>query len=474
MNKKVIEELSKIVGPEYISTNQDVLIAYSMTGTMESDEVTPGAVVRPADSEQVSNILKIASKHDVPVTPRAGGSSLQEEAIPEPEGLVVELMRLTDIKLHKELRSVTVGAGVTYGVLDKYLKEHNLFLPVYPESALVCTVAGNVAVNGAGPGSSHYGCTGELVLGVEIVLPNGNVITTGSEANPYASGPYQRYSFGPDLTGLFIGSLGSFGIITKVSMKVFKRHKFYDHNTFGFETHEQAEQFMVDIKQQDINGNRLKAILDEIIAKAHHEILLKKEQQEELSGMGTTMTCLLMKNDQYAWANIGDSRIYKITENSIQQITEDHTYIQDYIQKNGSIPEGLARQYSHYILKVIDGQSQKPDLFPQTSDSETMRGGEVFLLCSDGLILDSADTNTNLLKNYVLGSATLEQAAEQLYDYAFHSGSSDNISIVLVEYGKIKRKMLNLRRFDEDGKVIKSKLKKPKRTFVQWFLSLFT
>jgi len=254
LDKKIIAELSKIVGDGYISTKQSELLAYSVSASMASNAVLPGAVVRPADSKQVSQILQVAAKYNIPVTPRSGGSSLQEEVIPEVDGLVVELLRLNDIKFHKELRSVTVGAGVTYGVLEKFLKEHNVFLPVYPESALVCTVAGNVAVNGAGPGSSLFGCTGELVLDVEAVLPDGRIITTGSEANPYASGPYQRYSFGPDITGLFIGSLGSFGIITKVSMKVFKRHKYYDHNTFGFETHEQAEQFMVDVKQNDING----------------------------------------------------------------------------------------------------------------------------------------------------------------------------------------------------------------------------
>ena len=254
MDKRIITELSEIVGEEYVSTKPDVLLAYSQTASMASDAVMPGVVVRPANTEQVSEILKIAGKYTIPVTPRSGGSSLQEEAIPEPDGFVVELMRLGDIKLHKELRSVTVGAGVTYGVLEKFLKEQDLFVPVYPESSLVCTVAGQVSVNGAGPGSSFFGCTGELVLGVEVVLPDGKIITTGSEANPYASGPYQRYSFGPDITGLFIGSLGSFGIITKVSMKVFKRHKFYDYNSYGFETHEQSEKFMVDIKQHDINA----------------------------------------------------------------------------------------------------------------------------------------------------------------------------------------------------------------------------
>lgn len=254
MDKKLVEALSNIVGSEFTSTKQDVLLAYSQTASMASDQVLPGAVVRPANAVEVSKILEVARRYSVPVTARSGGSSLQEEAIPEPDGLVVELMRLNEITLHKELRSVTVGAGVTYGMLEKVLKENNLFLPVYPESALVCTVAGNVAVNGAGPGSSGFGCTGELVLGVEVVLPDGRIIQTGSEANPNSPGPFQRYAFGPDLTGVFIGSLGSFGIITKVSMKTFRRYEHFEHNTFGFDTHEQAEQFLVDVKNYDING----------------------------------------------------------------------------------------------------------------------------------------------------------------------------------------------------------------------------
>jgi FAD/FMN-containing dehydrogenase len=93
-----------------------------------------------------------------------------------------------------------------------------------------------------------------MVLGLEVVLPDGNIIQTGSEANPNAPGPFLRYAFGSDITGLFIGSLGSFGIITKASMKVFKRLKYFDYNMYGFETAEQAERFIVEVKQNDING----------------------------------------------------------------------------------------------------------------------------------------------------------------------------------------------------------------------------
>ncbi|MHA1943736.1 MAG: FAD-binding oxidoreductase [Candidatus Thorarchaeota archaeon] len=254
MNEKIVKRFENIVGAEFVSTRPDVLLTYSQTASMAYKPVIPAAVVRPANTTEVSQILKLTNEYKVPVTPRSGGSSLQGEAIPKPGGIVVDLLRLGGITLYEDLRSVTVGAGVTYGELDKFLSKQDLFLPVYPESSLICTVAGNVAVNGAGPGSSLYGSIGEMVLGLEVVLPDGTIIQTGSEANPNAPGPFIRYAFGPDLTGLFIGSLGSFGIITKVSMKTFKRMKYFDYNMYGFDTAEQAEHFLVEVKQNDING----------------------------------------------------------------------------------------------------------------------------------------------------------------------------------------------------------------------------
>jgi FAD/FMN-containing dehydrogenase len=253
VDKEIVRELSKIVGEKYISTRKDVLLTYSTSASTSYESVIPGAVVRPSSTEEVSQILRIANKHKIPVTPRSGGSSLQGEVIPKADGLVVELLRLDDIQLHDKLRSVTVGAGITYGKLDKFLNNNGLWVPVYPGSALVATIAGNVAVNGSGFGSAQYGCIGELVLGVEVVLPDGTVIQTGSETNPNAPGPFLRYSFGPDLTGLFIGSLGSLGIITKVSLKTFTRARHYHYNTYGFNSSESVEKFLIELKKNDVN-----------------------------------------------------------------------------------------------------------------------------------------------------------------------------------------------------------------------------
>ncbi len=253
MNTEAVAKLIDICGEEYVSTREDVLLAYSSSASMAKKPIRPGAVVRPKTVQEVADILKVANHYKIDITVRSGGSSLQGEVIPHPDGLVIEMMRFKEITLFEDLRSVRVGAGVTYGELDKFLSKQGLWIPVTPESALGCTVAGNTSVNGAGPGSSLYGCTGDLILGLEVVLPNSEVIQTGTEASPYSPGPFLRYAFGSDITGLFIGSLGALGVITSVSLKVFKRMEYFYYNTYGFDSHEAAERFLIELRNWDVN-----------------------------------------------------------------------------------------------------------------------------------------------------------------------------------------------------------------------------
>ncbi|MFW9919230.1 MAG: FAD-binding oxidoreductase, partial [Candidatus Thorarchaeota archaeon] len=253
MDQSVIQKLEAIVGKEYVSTRNDVLLTYSASASTGYDRVIPALVIRPSNREEVSAILKLANEFGIPITPRSGGSSLQGEVIPKEGGIVIDMLRFTDITLFEDLRSVRVGAGVTYGMLDKYLNGKGLWVPIYPDSSLVCTVAGNVSVNGAGPGSGVHGCMGDLVLGLEVVLPTGEIIQTGSEANPNSPGPFLRYAFGPDISGLFIGALGGLGIITSVSIKTFKRMRHFHYETYGFEDAASAEKFLLETRHNDVN-----------------------------------------------------------------------------------------------------------------------------------------------------------------------------------------------------------------------------
>jgi protein phosphatase len=199
---------------------------------------------------------------------------------------------------------------------------------------------------------------------------------------------------------------------------------------------------------QEVKPENLKQVLTRLFSKLQSVIYEKIQAENELAGMGTTLTCVLIKDNKYAWGNIGDSRTYLLNSDMIEQISVDHTYIQDYKKENdGPIPENILQQYSHYLTKALDGGSDSADIFPEDSEYNTINEGDAFLLCSDGLISNKFETDTELLHKYVIGSDTLEQAAKNLICSAFHDGSNDNISIVLAEYGKMRREKIKLKKY---------------------------
>ena len=121
MEASILDQLVAIVGDENLSTREDVLLTYSTSASMAKEPVRPGAIVRPKSVEEVKKILMIANSNNISVTVRSGGTSLQGEVIPKADGLVIEMLRFNEITLFEDLSSVRVGAGVTYGELDKFL-----------------------------------------------------------------------------------------------------------------------------------------------------------------------------------------------------------------------------------------------------------------------------------------------------------------------------------------------------------------
>jgi serine/threonine protein phosphatase PrpC len=193
----------------------------------------------------------------------------------------------------------------------------------------------------------------------------------------------------------------------------------------------------------EVNPNEMKNILSEIFEHAQKVIAQRVKKEPSLNGMGTTLVCVLIDHDKYVWGSLGDSRIYRYGENYIEQITKDHTYIQDYIDKNGySLPANVLKKFSNYLLKAIDGGTDKPDIFPISKSYEVLEKNTGFMLCSDGLITDKINGEIDLFKDIIIGNKTLEKAAQTLISLAFYNGSTDNITVVIAEYGKIKRKKI--------------------------------
>lgn len=212
--------------------------------------------------------------------------------------------------------------------------------------------------------------------------------------------------------------------------------------------------------EHDLSPKEMKNTLERVFLVSQKVLAERIKQESSLTGMGTTLTCVLIKDDKYVWGNIGDSRTYLLRNDNLQQITVDHTYVQDFINESGkALPANVLKQYGNYLQKALDGGTDQADIFPKDKEYEMLNEGDIFFLCSDGLITDKVQSDTSLFRDYILASNNLQDAAEQLIALAFHSGSKDNISAVLTSYGSYKRKKIKHQRFKYPPveKVVKEK-----------------
>ncbi len=191
----------------------------------------------------------------------------------------------------------------------------------------------------------------------------------------------------------------------------------------------------------------LKMILGKVFRDAQERLRGIVQESSELSGMGTTLSCVLMKDGHYVWGNIGDSRVYLIREDKLRQITRDHSLVEEYRQQHGKDIPSFIKQQRNVITRVIGSNQDEADVFPKANDYETLNEDEGFLICSDGLLPESLEQDATWMANYVIGTKTLKAAAQHMICHAYHHGSADNISIVLYEYRSIKRKKIRIKKY---------------------------
>lgn len=186
----------------------------------------------------------------------------------------------------------------------------------------------------------------------------------------------------------------------------------------------------------------LKKILKRVFYEIDNQIKKRITSQKDLSGMGSTLTCLLIKGNKYVVGNIGDSRTYILDSNHIKQLTIDHSYIQDYKdQYDGQVDEGVMKKYGHLVTRSLSGAHDDPEIFPKGKNYLTLEKGTAFLLCSDGLLVNKKDEQTKkIIHKVCLGTKNPKEAVSYLVKLAYRSGSTDNISVIFVEAGNFKRK----------------------------------
>ena len=211
MEQEVVDTLIKIVGKENVTTELTDKITHSYDATQQT--YLPDVVVFASSTEQVRQVVRLAVKKKVPVLPRGAGSGFTGGTLPVNGGIVLVLSGMDKIlEIDTENLTAEVEPGVVTAELQRQVEKKGLFYPPDPASKEYSTLGGNVAECAGGPRCVKYGVTKDYVMGLEVVTPTGDVIRTG--------GKTLKNVVGYDLTKLFVGSEGTLGIITSITLKL--------------------------------------------------------------------------------------------------------------------------------------------------------------------------------------------------------------------------------------------------------------
>jgi len=212
LSLEILLALKTIVGESYIFTDQETRNHYGHDET-EDYVFPPSVVVKPANSNEISEILKLANEYKIPTTPIGARTGLSGGALSIYQGIGLSMERLNKIiEIDEQNLQVMVEPAVITQVLREAVAEKGLFYPVDPSSQGSCWIGGNVAENSGGARAVKYGVTKDYVLNLEVVLPNGEIIWTGANT--------LKNSTGYNLTQLMVGSEGTLGVITKIVLKL--------------------------------------------------------------------------------------------------------------------------------------------------------------------------------------------------------------------------------------------------------------
>lgn len=212
-SKEVIQELIAVVGKDNVFSEVEDLVTYSLDATAAMPRVLPDVVVTPLSTEHVVKIVEIANKHQLPIYPRGSGTNLSGGAIPLSKGIVLSMVRMNKIlEIDLDNLCAWVEPGVIIQTLNDEAVKHGLIYPPDPGTVTTATMGGSVSECSGGLRGLKYGVTKHYVMGMELVLANGDVIKWG--------GKTVKNVTGYDLTALFTGAEGTLGIITKLLVKL--------------------------------------------------------------------------------------------------------------------------------------------------------------------------------------------------------------------------------------------------------------
>jgi glycolate oxidase len=257
LNPAILDELRSAV-PGGVITAANELQTYECDG-LTNFRTMPGAVVLPRSTEQVQAVVRTCARHRVPFVGRGSGTGLSGGALPAEDSVVISFARMNRIlSVDIPNQRVVVEPGVINQHVTDAVAPYGYFYAPDPSSQSVCTIGGNVAENSGGAHCLKYGFTTTHVLGMEVVLPSGEIVNFGSAA-PDAPGY--------DLTGVFVGSEGTLGVATKLTLRIVKRPETVQVLLAAFDSIRAAGQTVSDIIAAGMLPAALE-IMDRLSAKA--------------------------------------------------------------------------------------------------------------------------------------------------------------------------------------------------------------
>ena len=247
LDNTAISSLAHIVGFDNVLADADSLDRYTgdslspsrAFGAADAFERLADVVVRPGSTAEVAEVVRWANEHTVPVVPYGGGTGVMGSVVPAHGGLVLDMKRMNRV-LDVDAVSLTarVEAGIVLGDLETVLAQQGLMIGHDPYSVPIATVAGTISTNGVGYRACAHGPMGEQVVGLEAVLPDGRVVETRD---------IPKYSSGPNLNHLFIGAEGTFGVITRATIRIFRLPESSRFASVGFDTFEEGFNAVVEM-----------------------------------------------------------------------------------------------------------------------------------------------------------------------------------------------------------------------------------
>lgn len=253
-----IDKLKDIVGIDNVKDNLADLYVYASDASVHTK--LPDVVVRPNSIQQVQKIVKYANMSKIPIVPRGAGSGMSGQTVPLSGGIILDMKRMNNIiDIRVEDVLCKVEPGVVNDELNSVLKKYGFFFPPTPSSGKICTIGGMIGTNASGNRSVKYGATRDAVIGMKVVLANGDLVNLGSNTKVDSSG-YQ-------LAKLMVGSEGTLGIIVEATLQISPIPKIRSMGIANFKKLEHAGKMISETIANGITPSMLE-LMDNVAIKA--------------------------------------------------------------------------------------------------------------------------------------------------------------------------------------------------------------